>query len=857
MRKLLLVIAGSLLALVLDAQTSLRQRMDEVSKRFDVSFIHESSLNLDYECRDGELLPVLEDNLREMFGNTSIKWSVRGHYVSLKSAARYTLRGHVTDLLSSETLISAGVFTGKSGTITNEFGFYSITLDEGEYDFTFSYIGYETRSMHVRLDKDKVMNVALRSDARLDAAIVTDRAETGVQATRSGAIDIPRRVLDNSPVLLGEKDVLKTIQNLPGVQGGMDGFSGVFVRGGSDDENLMLLDGVPVYNAAHAFGLFSVFTPESVKKVTLYKSDYPARYAGRASSVVDVRTNDGDMNSVHGAVCVGIMTESLHLEGPLDDGKTSFSASGRVVHSLLFSPLMKAFGVPANYWFYDINGKINHRFSDNDRIYLGIYRGNDHFGLDDESESSRGYKPSDDVTSIYNYNEETRMKWGNTIGTLRWNHVFGRRFFSNTTVFMNTYHGSFAQSSQMKRYVGKELDGYMEESFSFRSGIFDVGAKTDFDWNPTPMHSVKFGAAVTSHRYHPDSNISNVFSKTGESVLKDTTLYTTASSVQRGVEASVYAEDDFSVGERLKIDAGIHFALFRTQGRTYLSPQPRLSLRYALSDGLALKGGYARMAQYIHKLSSGNISLPTDLWVPITKDIRPLVTDQISSGVAFWGLKGWELTAEAYWKQSENVLEYKDAAANGSGAAEWSESVAMGSGRAYGIELMAKKTEGPATGWLSYTWSHTDRIFRDGSVNAGKWFPYRFDRRHVITAFANYHLDKGIDFSALWTYASGGAMTLPTRSFSVMDYNGYVINVPYVETRSNYRLPADHRLDLSVNFTKQKIRGERTWNVGVYNVYARKNPNIVDIDIDRNAAVRIRKYSFLICIPSLSYTFRF
>lgn len=849
MKKVLLVIAGCLLALTLDAQTSLRQRMDEVSKRFDVSFIHESSLNLDYECRSGELLPVLEDNLKEMFGSTSIKWSVRGRYVSLKAAVRYTLRGHVTDLLSSETLISAGVFTGRSGTITNEFGFYSITLDEGEYEFTFSYIGYETRSLHVKLDKDKVLNIALRPDARLDAAIVTGRAETGVQATRSGAIDIPRSVLDNSPVLLGEKDVLKTIQTLPGVQGGMDGFSGIFVRGGSDDENLLLLDGVPVYNAAHAFGIFSVFTPESVKKVTLYKSDFPARYAGRASSVVDVRTNDGDMNSMHGAVTVGIMTDAVHLEGPLDDGKTSFSVSGRLVHSLLFSPLMKAFDVPANYWFYDLNGKINHRFSDKDRLYLGIYRGNDHLGLDDEYESTFGGETRIDEK------EETRMKWGNTIGTFRWNHVFGRRLFSNTTAFINSYHGSFGQSS-LNDYHGKVLNGYLEERFRFSSGIFDVGAKTDFDWNPTPEHSVKFGAAVTSHRYHPDSNVSAVFSKTGDSALRDT-LYTNASSVQRGFEASVYAEDDFSVGEKLKIDAGVHLSLFATQGKSYLSPQPRLSLRYAMTDDLALKGGYARMAQYIHKLSSSNISLPTDLWVPITKDIRPLVTDQVSSGVAFLGIKGWELTAEAYWKWSENVLEYKDAAANGSSAAEWSEAVEMGSGRAYGVEFLARKTDGPATGWLSYTWSHTDRIFRDGSINAGKWFPYRYDRRHVITAFANYHFEKGIDFSALWTFASGGAMTLPTRSFSVMDYDGNVINVPYVETRSNYRLPADHRLDLSVNFTKQKHRGERTWNVGVYNVYARKNPNIVDIDIERNVAVRIRKYSFLICIPSISYTYRF
>ena len=854
MKKVLLVIAGCLLALTLDAQTSLRQRMDEVSKRFDVSFIHESSLNLDYECSSGELLPVLEDNLKEMFGSTSIKWSVRGRYVSLKAAVRYTLRGHVTDLLSSETLISAGVFTGRSGTITNEFGFYSITLDEGEYEFTFSYIGYETRSLHVKLDKDKVLNVALRPDARLDAAIVTGRAETGAQATRSGAIDIPRSVLDNSPVLLGEKDVLKTIQTLPGVQGGMDGFSGIFVRGGSDDENLLLLDGVPVYNAAHAFGIFSVFTPESVKKVTLYKSDFPARYAGRASSVVDVRTNDGDMNSMHGAVTVGIMTDAVHLEGPLDDGKTSFSVSGRLVHSLLFSPLMKAFDVPANYWFYDLNGKINHRFSDKDRLYLGIYRGNDHLGLDEKYESTFGEETRIDEK------DEIRMKWGNTIGTFRWNHVFGRRLFSNTTAFINSYHGSFGQSS-LSDYHGKVLNGYLEERyleerFRFSSGIFDVGAKTDFDWNPNPEHSVKFGAAVTSHRYHPDSNVSAVFSKTGDSALRDT-LYTNASSVQRGFEASVYAEDDFSVGEKLKIDAGVHLSLFATQGKSYLSPQPRLSLRYAMTDDLALKGGYARMAQYIHKLSSSNISLPTDLWVPITKDIRPLVTDQVSSGVAFLGIKGWELTAEAYWKWSENVLEYKNAAANGSAAAEWSEAVEMGSGRAYGVELLARKTDGPATGWLSYTWSHTDRIFRDGSINAGKWFPYRYDRRHVITAFANYHFEKGIDFSALWTFASGGAMTLPTRSFSVMNYDGDVINVPYVETRSNYRLPADHRLDLSVNFTKQKHRGERTWNVGVYNVYARKNPNIVDIDIERNVAVRIRKYSFLICIPSISYTYRF
>ena len=854
------------------AQPSLKSRMEELEKHFGIHFVYESGLELDapYNGRT-DILPGLEENLDELVRETALTYSVRRNYVSLKRAAiaRYTLKGHVCDALTSETLISAGVIVKKStggipaGTVCNEFGFYSITLPEGEYDVEYSYIGYEKQTVHLKLDRNIVMSVALGPEPELQAALITARPESGIHATRAGSMQIPDNIIRNTPVLLGEADVLKTLQLLPGVQGGLDGFSGIFVRGGSDDENLLLLDGVPVYNAEHMLGIFSVFTPESVKKVTLYKSDFPARYGGRVSSVVDVRTNDGDMHNAHGTFSAGLLSDKLHLEGPIREGRDSYSLSARVVHTFLFTPVLKAFKVPANYYFYDFNGKINHRFSDRDRVYAALYHGRDYFQNDDCDEwSERPGAEYDDKWESY-----MRAYWGNTLGTRRWNHVYDSRLFSNATLFVNSYRATLDEWD--KSSLRYKSDGHISsdtDEFVFRSGVMDYGAKMDYDWNPSPEHAVRFGAAATLHTYSPSSGGTVIRVKDEAYPQRDTVLRTDDASHMSGWEFSLYGEDDFVLGPRLRVNAGMHLALFSAQGRVYFSPQPRLSARFDLGGSWALKAGYSRMAQYIHKLASGSMGMPTDHWVPITRNIRPVTSDQFNVGCVYSGQAGWEFSADAYLKEMDAVLEYKDAAMASAGGADWDRSVAMGHGRAYGIELLARKTEGNTTGWIAYTLGKSDRIFRDGSVNNGKWFPYRYDRRHVLTLCANHKFSGRVDLSAVWNFASGAAMTMPTRTTAVVGYDGRVDYTSYVPARGNFRLPPSHRLDLSVNLRKHKLHGERIWNFGIYNVYARRNPNMVNYDVYGNnyhdnesffAKVRVKKYSFLIFVPSFNYTYRF
>ena len=863
MKKILLIVIFIFAASGLSAQ-SVKDRMDAISLQFGVTFVYESGLDLTIPCKvEGPIKPDLEDNLHDVFDDTGIKWTLRGKYISIKYAPvkRYTIRGHVTDAASSETLIAAGVLTHAAGTVSNEFGFYTITLPEGEYDIHFSYIGYEGVTAHVRLYSDKVLNVALRGNAELEAATIISRVESGIYATRAGSIDLPANVIASAPALLGEADVLKTMQLLPGVQGGMDGFSSIFVRGGGDDENLLMLDDVPIYNPAHMLGIFSVFTPEAVKKVTLYKGDFPARYGGRVSSVVDVRTSDGDMHEFHGTFSTGLLSDKLHLEGPIRKGMTSYSVSARMLHTFLFTPILKAFKVTSNYYFYDLNAKINHRFSDRDRIYAGIYHGRDYFQNDQ-------IQPwENNGNAMVSSNDYMRYRWGNSLGTFRWNHVFGDRLFSNTTLFVNAYNASMTENSE---YYLKDLESGLVSSnindYSLHTGICDYGFKSDFTWDPLPSHCIRFGTAATLHRYSPSSRSSVIEVEDTANPELDTLFRNTDSSLMYGREFSLYAEDDFVLGKRLRINAGLHLALFGCQGRYYFSPQPRLAARYDITGDLALKAGYSRMAQYIHHLSSGSIGLPTDIWVPVTRNIRPVTSDQVNTGAVWTGIPAWELSADVFWKETDAVVDYKDAAVASMGASTWDRGVAMGHGRAYGLELLARKTEGATTGWVSYTLSKSDRIYPDGSVNNGEWFPSHYDRRHLIAVCADHRFNSRIDASASWYFASGAAMSVPTRTSVVVGYEGYERYTSYVPCRGNYRLPPSHHLDLSVNFKKQLKNGERTWNFGIYNVYARKNPNVLEYDVigsvygenrDYYAKVRVRQTSFLIFLPSFSYTYRF
>ncbi len=782
-----------------------------------------------------------------------------------------TVSGYIRDEATGETLIGAGVVdmrpvSSVTGAVTNDYGFYTLTIPTGKTLLAFSYVGCKTETISIDLARDTVINISLTEADVLDAATVVARRDAGIHSTYMGALEIPQEMIKNMPVFLGEADVIKTLQMMPGVQPGMEGFSGIYVRGGGADENLMMLDGSPLYNVSHLLGLFSVFTPEAVKKVTFYKGSFPARYGGRVSSIVDVRTNDGNFKGFHGSVSAGMLCEKLHLEGPLGNERTTFSVSARGMHTFLFDRLIKACGSPANYAFYDVNAKVTHRFSDRDRLFLSFYHGRDYFRY---GESSKGYADVSVGSETYKeYSEDNmkvNLKWGNMLTVMRWNHVFSSRLFANTSVSWNKY--DMRLDSYSREIVKSEKENYDNSyKYGYNSGIVDFGGRMDFDYTPAPQHLVKFGGEFVHHAYRPSVERVREVNEDGTK-RTDTDKKSNMSPDMYGAEASVYIEDDMTLGEHFSLNPGVHLSLFFTDGRTYFSPEPRLAVKYSLGRGWALKTAYSRMSQYVHQLTSGNLSLPTDLWVPITRNIRPVTSDIVSLGAYFSGLKGWEFSVEGYWKRLNNVLEYKDGKMAFMSAEDWEQNVEMGEGRAYGAEFYVQKTLGRTKGTASYTLSWADRRFNGGTINNGEWFPFVYDRRHNFSLSLSQKLGGKVELSAIWTFMSGNWMTVPTRkSFTINPDGEAGGETDYIESRNNYKLPPTHRLDFNFSFHRQKRHGERIWNVGMYNAYGARNPNLLtfdpytkkDPDTGKNIEVpALHKISYLLFFPSFSYTFKF
>ena len=467
-----------------------------------------------------------------------------------------------------------------------------------------------------------------------EVVIVSDKTETGTIATQMGSIEIPMTQIKNTPSILGEADVMKAIQLMPGVQAGVDGSAGLYIRGGSPDQNLILLDGIPVYNVDHMFGFFSVFTPEAVKKVTLFKSSFPARFGGRLSSVIDVRTNDGDMQKYHGTLSIGLLTSKINLEGPIVKGKTSFNISARRSYlDLIAKPFMPD-DEEYSYYFYDINAKINHKFSDRSRVYLSAYNGKDHFAANYDGNTD--------------FKDGSKMNWGNTILSARWNYVFNNRLFCNTTVSYSNYLFDI-NSYTNNQYLGSSGTSFTNRySADYRSGINDWNYQIDFDYNPSPKHHLKFGTGYIYHRFRPEVMTSKI------------SYHSIANNRIYGHELSAYLEDNIKMNDRLRLNLGLHFSLFHVQKQSYFSLQPRVSARYQLGKDVTLKASYTQMSQYVHLLSSMPIAMPTDLWVPVTKKIKPMRSHQYSLGGYYTGIKGWEFSVEGYYKDMYNVLEYKE-----------------------------------------------------------------------------------------------------------------------------------------------------------------------------------------------------
>ena len=781
-------------------------------------------------------------------------------------AQKRTISGYVMDAASKETLIGATVFDRNSGKgcATNNYGFYTLTLDQGGVDLQVSYVGYTQQNKAIDLKENLSINFLLETNTTLDEVVVeATRATVSARSPQMSVVELPVQQIKSIPTLFGEADVLKAIQLLPGVQNGSEGSAGMYVRGGGPDENLLLLDGVPVYNVNHALGFFSVFNPDALKNVTLYKGSFPAHFGGRLSSVVDIRMKEGDMQKYHGNVSVGLISSKLNVEGPIVKDKLSFNLSFRRTYGdLLIKPTLWIASaispdmskLRAGYNFYDLNAKLNWKISDKDRLYLSFYTGDDaiSFGV--------RYKDYENDGVQYTNNMGLGWRWGNKVASLRWNHVMSQKLFMDASVNYTQYRHRLTMDMSDERFYEQYNQTVKDEfNMAYKSGINDLTAKVDFDYTPLPNHEIRFGGNYTYHMFRPEVQSAKMVE--GNQTAIDTTM--SASNVYAH-ETALYIEDNMTFGDIFRVNAGVHYSTFTVDGKTYQSVQPRLSASVMLASNLSLKAGYAYMTQYVHLLSNSSLSLPTDLWVPVTKNIVPMNAHQVSLGAFYELPKLFDISLEGYYKTMDNLIEYKDGASFFGSSDTWENKVCMGRGWAYGVEFLVQRSFGKTTGWIGYTWAHAKRQFdREGmEINGGKVFPAKYDRRHDISITVQHKFSDRFDLSGTWVFSSGNCGTLGTQVYEgLMDEWGYIPSINALE-RNNFRMGNYHRLDLSVNFHKQKKHGIRTWNISVYNVYNHKNPFIVYTDYGWDEATQTEKKklmqaSLFPIIPSVSYSYKF
>ncbi len=754
-----------------------------------------------------------------------------------------TISGYIKDADNLETLIGANILVPalNIGTVTNIYGYYAIKVPQGSEELTLSisFIGYQTITRTIVPSQDVSLSADLDAESEvLTEIVITENANRQlIENTQMGTQKITSQSLKSIPVILGEADVLKVVQLTAGVQTGSEGTSGFYVRGGGNDQNLILLDEATVYNPEHFFGFFSTFNSDIIKNLEIYKSDFPAKYGGRASSVLDIQMREGNMKRFAGQGGIGLVASRLTLEGPIQKNRSSFVISGRRTYLDIFKGVFdniaennanedgEVIPVPA-YYFYDLNTKANYIINDNNRIYLSGYFGRDKldFQFDGGSENSSSYK----------------LNWGNITGTLRWNHIFNPDLFSNTSLIVSRF--DYKDEFQFDDIF----------SFSSSSQTYNYSLKQDFSFLPHKNHRLDFGAHYTHHIIRPiELDAGTETSSFGESQK-----YT-------GEEIAAYVEDNWSISRKLSMKAGFRFSGFLTTDNKFWSaPEPRLAFNYQLNERTAIKASYARMAQYLHQVKFSPLSF-LDAWFPSNKNIAPQLSDQVSVG---WNRLFFNdqisISNEYYYKWLYNQLEYQNGAAFLFINENYHERLAVGKGYSYGTEVQIEKKKGKFTGWLSYTLSWSFRDFPD--LNNGEIFPFTYDRRHVINLVTQYRLPRNWSLSANWTYRTGVATDLAVGRYFLYGINfSNPTVVPVYTEVNNFRMPPYHRFDIGAikEFrTDKKVQTELVFSV--YNVYNRRNPFFIYYDDLVNEETGEVKFvsklaSLFPVIPSVSFNASF
>lgn len=751
------------------------------------------------------------------------------------------ISGSIKDASNGEQLLGATVLVKelKTGTATNMYGFYSLSLIPGKYTLVFSYIGYQSVEKTIELKSNLTLNIELKSaQNELQGVVITEkRSNENVTKNEMSVVRMDAKTIRQIPAFMGEVDIIKAMQLLPGVQTTSEGASGFSVRGGSPDQNLILLDEATVYNASHLLGFFSVFNNDAIKDVKIYKGDIPMNYGGRLSSVLDVRMNDGNDKHFEGTGGIGNISSRLTLEGPLLKDKTSFILSGRRTYFDLFLPLSSDEKIRNNtLYFYDFNAKIAHTIDENNRIYLSGYFGRDVFN-----------------------NNFSRLNSGNQTFTLRWNHLFSKKIFSN---FMFVY-------SKYDYYLGTP-DGEAY-SFDWRSKMRDYGFKSDFTLYANPNNTVKFGVSSIYHIFEPGS-------AKGTGSQSFFNEFTVPSSY--ALENGIYIGNDQKVNDKLTLKYGLRVSMFNNVGpatiynynnnfeaidstvyksgdfyKTYAGLEPRFGISYTINDKSSVKASYSRTNQYIQLAQNSTSGTPLDVWFPSSPNVKPQISDQIALGYFRNFLGNYiETSVEVYYKTMQNSIDFKDHAElllNEKLEGE----LRYGKSSSKGLEVLVKIPEGRLNGWISYTLSKTDRSFAD--INNGKTYLAYYDKPHNMSIVLNYEISKRTSLSSTWIYYTGAPVTFPTGRAEI---GGKI--VPIYSERNAYRMPDYHRLDLSLTIKgKQKPnkKWSHEWNFTIYNAYGRKNAWTINFVQDKdNPSVTYAEKTYLFSIiPAITYNFKF
>lgn len=781
--------------------------------------------------------------------------------IAIEASGQETNKGHqvsgyVLDAASGEALIGATVWCSSidAGVSSNTYGYYSLQLPFGKQQVTVSFIGFQAQSFELELKEDLKMDVELASGVAIQEAVVTgasfDRIEDQVQMSK---MEIPMDQVRRLPAIGGEVDLLKSLQLMPGVQSGGEGTSGLYVRGGSPDQNLIVLDGVPLYSVSHLFGFFSVFNADAVKQMSITKGGFPARYGGRLSSVLEVNMKDGNMREYHGTANVSILASKFTVEGPIVKDKASFMLSGRRTYlDLLLNPVINSINsndpsveTDPRYFFYDLNGKINWKIGSKDRVYLSVFNGKDDFGL--AATEREGVS-----TSTFDFG----LDWKNQVLAARWNHEWNSKLFSNITLTQSEY--NFNTGIQFSETENTSDSTSASFASLYRSGIVDYAARIDFSNAISNRHYLRYGGNITLRQFNPGATTLQL--QSGDFPGIDTTF---GSSELESVERFLYIEDEVQLSDRIKANFGVHATALEVNGKYFPSLQPRAALNWKLRDGSALKFSYAQMQQFVHLLTNEGLSLPTDLWVPATDEVTPQLSTQYAAGWAktFGEI---EVSIEGYYKAMDGLISYREGASfSNTFNSRWEDQVTQGQGNAYGFEWLFQKKIGRTTGWVGYTLSWANRQFDE--INSGNWFPYTYDRRHDASVVLMHRFSDRIDFSATWVYGTGRALTLPEATFRTFlpnsfttvpgDFNGLNVEVP--SEKNAYRTSPYHRADVSLTFTKEEPAFSRSLIFSVYNIYNNLNPFFSLVEKDIDDSLSIVEYGIFPIIPSIAWRAEF